>query len=220
MTSSTGDTVLHPRTRFYAGGAMSVRGYGENQLGPRVLTISEDSLRGVHTKSLPGGVVDTLEISRCPLSVPIAKCNPNLKDLGNGTFIPRPTGGTSLIEGSLELRIPTPVRHLDAAFFVDGAIVGNTALQALSDFKSIANFARGTSAITPGAGIRYNSPVGPVRVDLGYNPKLLENLPVITNTTINGQPKLVALETERTYMSGRNTFLGRLVLHLSIGQAF
>ena len=82
------------------------------------------------------------------------------------------------------------------------------------------DFARGSSAITPGAGIRYNSPVGPIRVDLGYNPRLTENLAVVTNTKVNGEDKLVGLETERTYMSGKNTFLGRLVLHLSIGQAY
>ena len=34
-----GDDVLHPRKRFYAGGSQSVRGYGENQLGPRILTL-------------------------------------------------------------------------------------------------------------------------------------------------------------------------------------
>lgn len=212
MTSSTGDTVLHPRTRFYAGGAMSVRGYGENQLGPRVLTISPDSLRAP-TASDP-------TVLRCPPNVPIQQCNPNLPDLKNSYFIPRPTGGTSLVEGSVEVRFPTGVRHLDAAVFVDGAIVGNSALQAFSDLRSIADFARGTSAIAPGAGIRYNSPVGPIRVDLGYNPKLTENLPVVTNTKVNGEDKLVALQTTRTYMSGRNTLLGRLVLHLSIGQAY
>ena len=212
MTSSTGDTVLHPRTRFYAGGAMSVRGYGENQLGPRVLTISQDSLRAP-TAGDP-------TVLRCPPNIPIQQCNPNLPDLKNSYFVPRPTGGTSLVEGSVEVRFPTGVRHLDAAVFVDGAIVGNSALKGFSDLKSIADFARGSSAITPGAGIRYNSPVGPIRVDLGYNPKLTENLAVVTNTKVNGEDKLVGLETERTYMSGRNTFLGRLVLHLSIGQAY
>ena len=35
----TGQAVLHPRKRFYAGGSQSVRGYGENQLGPRILTL-------------------------------------------------------------------------------------------------------------------------------------------------------------------------------------
>ena len=47
-----------------------------------------------------------------------------------------------------------------------------------------------------------------------------QNLPVVTNTKVNGEDKLVALPTPRTYMSGKNTFLGRLVLHLSIGQAY
>lgn len=209
MTSSTGDTVLHPRTRFYAGGAMSVRGFGENQLGPRVLTISADSLRGKNA-------------ARCPLSTPITQCDPNFaglpdeKALKSSNFVPRPTGGTSLIEGSVELRVPL-MHRLDGAVFLDGAIVGNSALQGFNDLRSIADFARGTSAITPGLGIRYNSPVGPIRVDLGYNPRLSENLPVVTNTPEN---KLVALESLRTYESGRNTFLGRLVLHLSIGQAY
>jgi outer membrane protein assembly factor BamA len=212
MSSSGGDTVLHPRTRFYAGGAMSVRGYGENQLGPRVLTISDSSLR----RQINGN--DTT--ITCAASIPITQCNPNAGNLPSSKFTPRPTGGTSLVEGSVEVRIPTPVRHLDAAFFVDGAIVGSAALQGFKDLKAVADFAHGTSAITPGAGIRYNSPVGPVRVDLGYNPKLTENLPVVTNMKVNGQDKLVALETERSYTSGRNTFLGRLVLHLSIGQAY
>ena len=220
MTSSTGDTVLHPRTRFYAGGAMSVRGYGENQLGPRVLTISNATLRGITITKRPDGGLDSSAAKYCALNIPIAKCSPNLDSLKNSAFVPRPTGGTSLIEGSVEVRFPTGVRHLDAAVFVDGAIVGNSALQAFSDLRNIANFARGTSAITPGAGIRYNSPVGPIRVDFGYNPKLTEKLPVVTNAGGANGDKLVALETPRTYESGKNTFLGRLVLHLSIGQAY
>src|SRR6266576_3292781 len=39
VAASFGDGILHPRKRFYAGGSHSVRGFGENQLGPRVLTI-------------------------------------------------------------------------------------------------------------------------------------------------------------------------------------
>ncbi|MDQ3951323.1 MAG: BamA/TamA family outer membrane protein, partial [Gemmatimonadota bacterium] len=37
-------SVVHPRKRFYAGGSQSVRGFGENMLGPRVLTVDPDSL--------------------------------------------------------------------------------------------------------------------------------------------------------------------------------
>src|SRR5437762_13858345 len=215
MTSSAGDTVLHPRTRFYAGGSMSVRGYGENQLGPRVLTISDTALRGMKITDRASGGKDTT--FACSPTTPIIQCNPNL--LKNSAFVPRPTGGTSVIEGSVELRVPL-MRHLDGAVFVDGAIVGNGVLQGFQDLKSITDFAHGTSAITPGAGIRYNSPVGPIRVDLGYNPTLIENLPVVTNTMVNGVPKLVSLQSERSFAEGHNTFLGHLVLHLSIGQAY
>ena len=212
MASASGDTVLHPRTRFYAGGAMSVRGYGENQLGPRVLTIDADSLRFSTNRTT--GAVTVL----CPLTTPITACDPN-KVQGNGLFVPRPTGGTSVIEGSIELRVPL-MHRLDGAVFVDGAIVGNGALQGFQQLASITQFAQGTGAITPGVGIRYISPVGPIRVDLGYNPRLIENLPVVTNAVINGVTQLVSLQRERTFTDGRNTFLGHLVLHLSIGQAY
>jgi outer membrane protein insertion porin family/translocation and assembly module TamA len=215
MASAGGDTVLHPRKRFYAGGAMSVRGYGENQLGPRVLTISSATLRGMHVDPATHDTTYRL----CPLATPITACNPNIDSLGNGNFIPRPTGGTSLVEGSVELRFPL-MRHLDGAVFVDGAIVGNSLFQTFRDFKSLTNFAQGTSAITPGAGIRYNSPVGPIRVDFGYNPRLLEALPVVTDDGTGPNAKLVALDARRTYAYGKNTFLGHLVLHLSIGQAY
>ena len=212
MTSSNGDTVLHPRTRFYAGGAMSVRGYGENQLGPRVLTISADSLR--NSRDRKTGAVTVI----CPVSTPITACDPNNVQ-SNGFFVPRPTGGTSVIEGSVELRVPL-MHRLDGAVFVDAALVGNGTLQGLGDIASITNFAQGTGAITPGAGIRYISPVGPIRVDVGFNPRLVENLPVVTNDIVNGVPRLVALQQQRTWTQGRNTFLGHLVLHLSIGQAY
>jgi len=211
ITSANGDTVLHPRTRFYAGGAMSVRGYGENQLGPRVLTISDSALRGFdpHTRTFKW----------CPLPTPITACNPNHDSLPNSRFIARPTGGTSVIEGSVELRVPL-MHRLDGAVFVDAAVVGNGALQGFKDLTSITNFTRGAGAITPGFGFRYNSPVGPIRIDVGYNPRLLENLPVVTNDVVNGVPKLVSLQSERLFSEGRNTFLGHLVLHLSIGQAY
>jgi hypothetical protein len=94
--------------------------------------------------------------------------------------------------------------------------VGSGLLQGFKDLKSLTDIANATSAITPGAGMRYNSPVGPIRVDFGYNPRLIENLPVLTNDSGH----LVALTTKRTYTSGKNTFLGHLVLHLSIGQAY
>jgi hypothetical protein len=43
---------------------------------------------------------------------------------------------------------------------------------------------------------------------------------VVTNEVVNGQERLVALDQKRVYAYGKNTFLGHLVLHLSIGQAY
>ena len=44
IASGVDGGVLHPRKRFYAGGANSVRGFAESQLGPRVLTIDSTVL--------------------------------------------------------------------------------------------------------------------------------------------------------------------------------
>ncbi len=79
------------------------------------------------------------------------------------------------------------------------------------------------AAITPGFGVRYLSPVGPIRVDFGINPALAETLPVVTETVVNGESRLVRLDQRRRYHPIRSGFSGvldRLTLHLSIGEAF
>jgi outer membrane protein insertion porin family/translocation and assembly module TamA len=207
---NVGVGVLHPRKRFYSGGSMSVRGYGENQLGPRVLTVDPNALRGRVI-----GEHDTT-YTRCPLTVVITACDPNATGLKDREFNPQPLGGTSLVEGSVEYRFPL-MRKLDGAVFVDGALVGDAPLQKLTDIQRIT---KGTGAITPGFGIRYVSPVGPIRVDIGIDPKLSENTAVVTEELINGQRKIVALQTPRAYGGETKTILSRLVLHFSIGQAF
>src|SRR5206468_3244211 len=89
LVGARGDTVLHPRKRFYAGGAMSVRGFGENQLGPRVLTIDPDSLRFQVDRNGERTVF-------CDAAIPITQCNPNVSG-DDRRFQPRPVGGTSLL---------------------------------------------------------------------------------------------------------------------------
>jgi outer membrane protein insertion porin family/translocation and assembly module TamA len=210
MAGPSGEDVLHPRKRFYAGGAMSVRGYGENQLGPRVLTIPQATLRGLNG-------ADTTA-SRCPISTPVTQCNPNAPGLEDSDFDPRPLGGTSLIMASVEYRFPL-ARKLDGAVFVDGAIVGEGQIQSLTDLSHAASLQGATSAITPGFGIRYLSPVGPIRVDIGINPRLTEQLPVVTEDSQIRQ-NLVPLQQTRTFRTGGKTILDRLVLHFSIGQAY
>lgn len=206
--------VLHPRKRFYAGGAQSVRGYGENQLGPRILTIPPGELARVGC--------DTTS------ALTIANCDPNNPGLRKELFTPRPVGGTSLVEGSVEYRWPFS-RKMEWAAFIDGAILGGSELHSIGDLRLLV---KGAGAITPGVGFRYRSPVGPIRIDLGYNPSQTDELDVVTTArdSTGLSTRLVRLErnTEplrRDYASGGSargfwSLFNRMVLHLSIGQAY
>jgi outer membrane protein insertion porin family len=209
VEGSDGETVVHPRKRFYAGGSQSVRGYGENQLGPRVLTISPTVLTD-----------STLTEGRCTnRELEDLSCDPNIPGVKSDKFQAQPLGGTSLVEGSVEWRFPLAIaKGLSGAIFVDGAIVGT---DRFSDLLGV------TGAVTPGFGVRFDTPVGPVRLDLGIRPKLVEDLPVITEVaTTGGGFRLVTLNTARRYdpvdISGNflQKILGRLTLHLAIGPAF
>ncbi|HEY0969522.1 MAG TPA: BamA/TamA family outer membrane protein [Gemmatimonadales bacterium] len=216
--------TLHPRKRFYAGGSRSVRGFAENQLGPRVLTIAPSKLRGLTvTEGENGAPPDTSYA--CAPSTPITQCDLSAATLDDDAFFQRPVGATTLAEASVEFRrqIWGPVV---GAVFVDGAILG-------PGETGLVRFEGSFMAITPGIGIRYISPVGPIRVDIGYNPSGAEPLPVLTQIEVDDQLRLVQVigtGTEadpqvRDYdpfggSSGFKSFLRRLTLHLSIGEAF
>jgi outer membrane protein assembly factor BamA len=209
--AAIGDTsgnILHPTVRFYAGGAQSVRGFAENQLGPRVLTIPPDVLRG---RKISTDKRDTTY--QCPLATPIQQCPLNgVTYLTDTDFSPQALGGRTLLEGSVEYRFPL-FRNIGGAVFVDGGVVGQGNLQSATG---------GTSAITPGFGIRYYSVVGPVRIDVGVNPLTTEHLVVLTESaarqivTVNGLRTYAPARTE----SGFQGVLNRVSFHLSIGQAF
>jgi Outer membrane protein/protective antigen OMA87 len=195
VTGTLGQEILHPRKRFYAGGSHSVRGFGENQLGPRVLTVPAQTLR-THDSS-----------AACIAD--IVQCNPNAAKLQTRDFQPRPLGGNLVLEGSVEARFPV-WGSLVGAVFVDGGMVTQHTNPELP---------RRRAAITPGFGARYSSPVGPIRADIGFNPGTVESLPVVTEKIVNGQTTLVTLASHRIYSPGKG-LLNRMVLHLSIGEAF
>ncbi len=201
---ATTEVVLHPRTRYYAGGARSVRGYGENQLGPRILTIDPDVLmRGEDGAGCAAG------------SIVDGSCDPG--PVSSSEFEPRPLGGNQVFEGNIEYRMRL-WGPLTGVLFLDGAVVGDRDLNIPTG---------GRSSVTPGFGFRYLSPVGPVRIDLGIRPTLREELPVVTTIPgEDGRPQLVQLRTTKSYdpLEDSSGFFGqvlsRLQLHLSIGEAF
>lgn len=206
--ADTGTAIIHPRKQFYAGGSRSVRGYAENQLGPRVLTVDPDQLITPE---------DTLNgLSPCtPASVADGTCNPNVAP--STQFLPRPLGGLQLLEASVEYRVPLSPTLLGAVF-VDAGTVADPHLHLASPNR--------VSAITPGFGVRYRSPIGPVRIDLGVRPLLVEDLTVFTQAPDStGALRIVQLDTPKRFdplegHAGLGRLLARLQLHLAIGEAF
>jgi outer membrane protein assembly factor BamA len=203
-----GNLVIHPRKLFFSGGSQSVRGYGENQLGPRVLTID------------PARLTDTSLAAPCTTAqLAAGNCDPNQAGIRARDFQPRPLGGTSLAEASLEYRFPISIASgFTGALFVDGALVGT---------RRFTDLFGATGAITPGFGVRFNTPVGPVRLDLGVRPTVVEELPVITQLSDSaGNLQLVTLNTKRRFDQAEATggslrkILSRLTIHLAIGPAF
>lgn len=198
------NNILHPRRRLTAGGSRSVRGYGENQLGPRVLTIPAATLI-----EPPGGVPGCTAATIADRS-----CDPDVAP--SDAFEPRPLGGNTLLEASVEYRHPIS-ESVTAAVFVDAGMLRGQRLNVPPGSRS---------AVTPGVGIRYRSRIGPVRLDLGLRPSLGEELPVVTEVVSgDGESRLVQLETLKHYdPSTDRGFLGgilsRLQLHLAIGEAF
>ena len=68
-----------------------------------------------------------------------------------------PTGGNAVVILNAELRVPV-WRDIGTALFVDG---GNV-------FRRVTQFDIGELRGSVGFGLRYNSPIGPVRLDLGF----------------------------------------------------
>ena len=193
-------SVLHPRARFYAGGMQSVRGFAENELGPQVLQVRRASLLGI-------GCTDaTIASGQCdPTTVP------------DDQLFPRPIGGSSLVEANAELRIPL-LKALGGVAFIDGAYVGAGGL--LSAAKS-------RTAITPGVGFRYRSPLGVLRMDFGLRPVGAQSLPVVVAVTdANGTDRIVQLTREASWSpiapstGTLHSIARRIVVHFAMGQAF
>lgn len=204
--------IVHPGKRLFAGGSNSVRGYAQNRLGPRVLYLED-----VRRLMAPEDALDDRELC-APSEVVDLSCDAG--QLRDKEFFPSPTGGTRLLEGSLEVRFPLAGQLWEGATFLDfGQVWDEDLTPRLADVE-----------FTPGMGVRYFSPIGPIRVDLGYRFGGGEELLVVTNKIelTPGGPEafevldeLVVLKNPVLWGDGLGPWdLRRFQLHFSIGQAF
>lgn len=135
-----GSPLLPQQERLYAGGQNSVRGFQQNLLGPVIY------------------VVDSVVTVVRPSGETVFEAAPGVRER---RIVPR--GGTALVVANLEYRhaLPGLSQQLQLALFVDAGNVWET---------QSGGFRRGDMRATPGAGLRIGTPLGPFRLDVGYQP--------------------------------------------------
>lgn len=111
------------------------------------------------------------------------------------------TGGSRVVVANLELRFPSPVfaPRLRVALFSDVGAVWDQAGSA-------------RWRMTPGVGLRFASPLGPIRLDMGFNRYELESGTVYTTTPAGD---LRVIDTGFVRKRTRD-----YTFHFSVGQAF
>lgn len=133
---------------------------------------------------------------------------PSLIDSVNNGTVPvsySPTGGNSLGIGNVELRVPFPIfpSRLRFAIFVDAGMLWERGETDLSP---------ALLRVTPGFGFRLNTPIGPLRLDLGYNGYPNQPGPLYQQ---KDDGSIVLIQSDFTKPTGTGW-----KLHFAIGQAF
>jgi len=211
----SGVPFLPPQERLFSGGQNTVRGYQQNLLGPVVYRVDRASV-----DSVPFGNSYQLVVR------PDASAR-----------LPSPEGGTGSLIGNLEYRrrFGWLSNELQWVAFLDAGAVWAT---------GVAAFALKEVRATPGLGVRLDTPLGPFRVDIGYNPRradagkafLFDNLQRASDgaavpyvicvspgqeLTFEEQLAIGGFGCPRTFRpSSSRSALSRLVFHFSLGQAF
>ena len=203
--------LLPPPERFYTGGQNSVRGFNQNLLGPGSYVVD-----AYDTVTAPGG--GQVGVARVTAATRTA-----------------PGGGNAMWVASVELRTRAgwPGGLLRWVAFIDAGRVWNT-----SDVQSATSAG---ARITPGVGVRLLTPIGPFRVDIGYNPYAPDTGPAFfaeQGDILAGRPGRVicvspggseplngavspAFVCPSTYTpTQKGGLLPRLTFHFSIGNAF
>jgi outer membrane protein insertion porin family/translocation and assembly module TamA len=140
-------TSIPQQERLFAGGGQTVRGFDQNDLGPKVyIAPSYDTVQ------TSGTVVHAIN----PGDTVYFRVRP-----GTNSERSVPTGGSALAVTNLELRWLAS-RHIQLSAFVDaGELWTPGALEPQDQFRNL--------KFTPGVGIRFATPVGLLGVDVAYN---------------------------------------------------
>jgi len=121
-----------------------------------------------------------------------------------------PTGGNTVLTANLELRVPSPIfpDRVRLGLFVDVGQVwerGDT-LTTVSGLR-----------LTPGLGLRFVTPLGPVRLDAAYNGYPQEPGPLYF---LNGTDRSLTATGRTVHPGLPSGFWRRVVVQFAVGQAF
>jgi outer membrane protein insertion porin family len=172
--------------RFYGGGGVSMRGFGNNQAGPRDIgTVNE----------LPGPQISP------PTGFPI--------------------GGNALFFNNVELRFPLLGPNISGVLFEDMGNIYTTFSDMSFRYTQKSQQDMNYAVQAAGFGIRYKTPLGPVRLDLSYvlNPTRYEGFSTSESfqDLISCRPEDIGVKPNCKPGPQR---LGHFQFFFSIGQAF
>lgn len=193
--------VLPPQVRFFSGGVNTVRGVAQNLLGPKILVTSPGRVEELGCTLAPDG---------CPPGLTV---DPDLVSV-------RPTGGDLVFEANLEGRYWL-TNSFQGVVFVDFGLLAPDAFGTAGDGVAADDLA---TLVTPGIGIRLLTGLGPIRIDLAYDPSSPELIPLLVRDTVTDG--IVDLGSVRyaPFTHDRPGFLTelwrRLQLQVAIGQPF
>ncbi len=157
-----------------------------------------------------GGATTVRGFRRNELGPVLYITRPEVDDTLKSDTILSATGGRRMLVGTVEVTTPSPIMRgrLRLAAFVDGGRVWGASDTLLHNppFR-----------FTPGLGVRAASPVGPVRLDVSYNPYPQPRGPLYE---IDTQGDIVRLVDPDFRPDKGRGFFRRLTLHVSIGQTF
>jgi outer membrane protein insertion porin family len=161
---------IPPEERLYAGGANSVRGFYQNELGSLLYIAQEVDGHAYDTVT----VDDSTAYFQSPNSV--------------RPFRVVPVGGTALIVANFEYRVPDAFfpQLLQWALFTDGGDVWNRGAPGKGLAWSQIKW-------TPGVGLRVFTPVGPLQVNVGYNPYPQPHGAIYYDTSVNKETGVAPL---------------------------